>query len=359
MERDANAASPSKPVAKGKGSAHEPPTLGANDPDFAEYIATATAALPKSTLPKSIRAIIDGKPTTGSRPTTGSKPTTGTGSRKRKSDADTDIKAVMFPDDAIEIDEDDRRLYQVTDSCQKIRRKIHNWIDSGAMKVGEFQKELGVSSKSYLNFMNRKGTWDGRGCETYVRASAFFKKRELQGLPLQVPKAKRAKTAASGAGASKASRKEAQEKLLDTSGVELGGEDDMGVPVFDTCDEIRKKIRALLAKGVSQAAFARTLAAMYPEGSGKNVSSANVSYFLGQKGALSGNTSTTLYAAYVFFEKRRIKEGKPKSGFREDMEEIHGPRGVDRESNVHQPVFCRAGEVPYVNRYGKFDFQRG
>ncbi|KAL6859958.1 hypothetical protein ACO1O0_003982 [Amphichorda felina] len=275
-------------------------------------------------------------------------------SRKRKSGGDDadDIKALMFPPDAPEIDEDDGRLYYITDSCQQTRRKVRNWIESGAMKVGEFQKELGISSKGYGNFMNRNGTWDGQGCDMYSLAARFFKKRELQGLPLAVPKAKKAKTA-SGAGAAKGgSSSQTQEQLLDVSGVEIPGEEVMEVSIYETCDESRKKIRALLAKGVTQTALARTLDSMYPEGSGKSVTAATLRYFLGQKGPLMGNTGSVFYAAYLFFEKRRLKDGKPKSEYRELMEELHYPMGVDTKVSMSTPVLCSAGSIPVVDRYG-------
>lgn len=279
--------------------------------------------------------------------------------RKRKSDANEkdDIKAIMFPADAPEIDEYDSRLELISDLCQQTRRKVRNWIESGAMKVGEFQKELGISSKSYGNFMNRTKTWDGEGCDMYVLAARSFKKRELQGLPLSVLKSKKAKTAAPAAAGSSAkgsssTSKATQEQLLDVSGITLPGEDNMTVPVFDTCEQARKKLRALMAKGVTQAALARTLTSMFPEGSGKNVSPAVLRSFMGQKETMSGNTSAAFCASWVFFEKRRLKEGKPKSEFRLIMEGVHPGLGVDTERSMSGPVLCMAGSRPVIDKYG-------
>lgn len=272
------------------------------------------------------------------------KPAT-TASKKRKSDAgEEDFKEKLFPDDVEDIDDYDPRLDVITDTCNAVRRKIRNWTESGAQKVGEFQRTIGVSSKAYLSFMNRTGTWDGDGCDTYHKAHRFFKKRELQGLPLKAPKSKKPKTAASAKAAA---------EILDVSGVdELYGEETGSVPVFDTCEEIRKKIRHVLARdGITQAAFIREINKNLPEG--QSVSAANMRYFMGRKGPRDGNTNITFYAAYIFFEKKRIKAGKPKTDFREDMEAAWGPLGFDREHGANTHYICSVDSVLAINKYGQ------
>jgi hypothetical protein len=275
--------------------------------------------------------------------------TTTTSSRKRKSDVTPDnTQEDLFPDNVPDIDSEDERLdLHDSETCNAIRRKIRNWIDSGAQKVGEFQKTIGVSGKSYNSFMNRTGTWDGENTDTYIKAHRFFKKRELQGLPLKANKPKKAKTAASA---------KALEEALDVSNVDpLPGEADGTVPIYDTCDEIRKKIRPILAKeGMTQAAFIRALNKNLPEG--KSVSPANMRYFMGRKGVRDGNTNITFYAAYVFFEKKRIQAGKPKTQFREKMEKAWGSKGFDIEHGANQQYTCFAGEEPVVDEFGKIDF---
>ncbi|EXK96063.1 hypothetical protein FOQG_03235 [Fusarium oxysporum f. sp. raphani 54005] len=275
--------------------------------------------------------------------------TTTTSSRKRKSDVGPDnTQENLFPDNVPDIDSEDERLApHDSDTCNAIRRKIRNWIDSGAQKVGEFQKTIGVSGKSYNSFMNRTGTWDGENTDTYTKAHIFFKKRELQGLPLKANKPKKAKTAASA---------KALEEVLDVSNVDpLPGEADGTVPIYDTCDEIRKKIRPMLAKeGMTQAAFIRALNKNLPEG--KSVSPANMRYFMGRKGVRDGNTNIAFYAAYVFFEKKRIQAGKPKTQFRQKMEKAWGNKGFDIEHGANQQYTCSAGEEPVVDEFGKIDF---
>ncbi|GKU18770.1 unnamed protein product [Fusarium langsethiae] len=276
-------------------------------------------------------------------------PTSTTNSRKRKSDVSpNDTKDDLFPSDVPEIDSEDERLESLgSDTCNSIRRKIRNWIDSGAQKVGEFQKTIGVSSRSYNSFMNRTGTWDGEQTDTFVKAHHFFKRRELQGLPLKANKPKKPKIAADS---------KAMDKTLDVSNVDpLPGKAQGRVAVYDTCNEIRKKIRAFLAKdGMTQAAFIRALNKNLPEG--QRVSPANLRYFMGCKDVRGGNTNVAFYAAYTFFEKRRIQEGKPKTKFREEMEKAWGSKGFDTEHGGNQQYTCFAGERPVIDKYGKIDF---
>lgn len=263
-------------------------------------------------------------------------------SRKRKSDV-VETKEDLFPENVEEIDSDDERLAPTTsDTCNAVRRKIRAWIDSGAMKVGQFQDAIGVSSKAYGSFMNRTGTWDGQGCDTYYKACAFFKKRELQGLPLKATKPKKPKTAES-------TQKAAD--LFDVGDVTLPKEQSNSVPIFDTCDEVRKKIRAFLAKdGVTQAALVREISKTFTDD--RKVSAANLRYFMGRSGVIDGNTNITYYAAYVFFEKQRIKAGKPKTKFREEMEKAHKAGGVDTEHNSNGGMWMSGDETATMDKYG-------
>lgn len=305
-----------------------------------------TVSIPRSrpTITKNAAASI---PTIDLTKDAAAKPKATAAPKKRKSDAIEETED-LFPDNVPEIDDDDPRItYAAPETCNAVRRKIRNWIESGAMKVGEFQTAIGVSPGAYSNFMNRTGTWDGEGCAAYANAFLFFRKRELQGLPLKKAssKPKKAKTTAAAA-------KDAAASLFDVGGVGLPGEAEGDVAIYDTCDEVRKKIRAFLAKdGVTQAAFVREISKTFPDD--RKVSAANLRYFMGQKGPISGNTNSTFYAAYVFFEKMRIKSGKPKSKFREEMEGVHGYSGVDTEHNGSTGYICLAGTRPVIDKYGR------
>jgi hypothetical protein len=264
--------------------------------------------------------------------------------KKRKSDALDDEQIDMFPRLLDEIDDNDPRLGSITDTCNGVRRKIRTWIESGAMKIGEFQNAIGVSSNAYSSFMNRNKTWDGEGCDTYWKAAIFFKKRELLGLPLKAAKnsKKKAKTTSATAGAA----------LLDVSGVTLDREEECQVPVFDTCDTVRKKIRAFIARdGITRAAFVRALSTFLP--ADRKVSDANLRYFLGLKGPSAGNTTAMFYAAYVFFEKRRIKDGKPKTKLRLEMEDVYDWRGMDLDTPSNTVYIGSANTELYEDKYGK------
>jgi hypothetical protein len=50
----------------------------------------------------------------------------------------------------------------------------------------------------------------------------------------------------------------------------------------------------------------------------------------------AGATSAVFYAAYVYFEKLRVKEGKDKSKTRKDMEGIWGAKGMRRDMDHNQ-----------------------
>jgi hypothetical protein len=65
----------------------------------------------------------------------------------------------------------------------------------------------------------------------------------------------------------------------------------------------------------------------------KGISGSQMQAFRGKKGPDAGNTSSVFYGAYVFFEKMRIKQNKPKSEKRKEMEEVWGPGGFDIEHN--------------------------
>ncbi|VUC24638.1 unnamed protein product [Clonostachys rosea] len=154
------------------------------------------------------------------------------------------------------------------------------------------------------------------------------------------------------------SKKADSDALLDTGDVTLPGEDTASVPVYDTCGEIRRKMRAILAKGVSQAALARTLSKMYP-GSQGQVSPRNLGTFLKQKQRMHGNTSPAFYAGYVFFEKQRIKNGKPKTKTRQEMEEAHGKTGVNTDWSFKGGYLTLfKNEQAYPDKYGRMQITK-
>ena len=93
--------------------------------------------------------------------------------------------------------------------------------------------------------MGQTRTYKGSALPYGNAPFAFFKHRELNGI--KAPKKK--------------VKKEDEAKQHDVSGIKLDGEEDGEVEVCDSCDEIRKKIRAYLANpAVTQAGFLREIA---------------------------------------------------------------------------------------------------
>ncbi|KFY26185.1 hypothetical protein V491_01414 [Pseudogymnoascus sp. VKM F-3775] len=152
---------------------------------------------------------------------------------------------------------------------------------------------------------------------------------------------------------------------MDVSNIHLDGEEHENVPVYDTCDQVRKKIRTFLSQdGVTQAAFLREVAKTF--GNGRKIQSNMLNEFLGKKGPISGNVSSIFYAGYVFFEKIRIRDGKPKTAFREEMEDIWDgvldwrdqKPGFDRKARHNTKYLCGPGYVPVIDKYGRVTTQR-
>ncbi|THX90810.1 hypothetical protein D6D05_00021 [Aureobasidium pullulans] len=210
---------------------------------------------------------------------------------------------------------DDPEVYlgqlPVTDSCQVVRNKINRLIESGEMKVGDFCTAIGGSSNAYYNFMHKHGTMKGAECAAYPNAAAFFQKREEAGLKLPTKKQKTAKDDGKGA--------------------------------------------YLKKPGITQAQFGRDLLKQFhTDRAPKGISGSQMQAFRGKKGPDAGNTSSVFYGAYVFFEKMRIKQNKPKSEKRKEMEEVWGPGGFDIEHNsATTGILCEMGDIVTKDKYGK------
>jgi hypothetical protein len=121
----------------------------------------------------------------------------------------------------------------------------------------------------------------------------------------------------------------------------------------DTCDDVRRKINAHLKKpSVTQAAFLRAASASF-HNPPRTLNARQLSAFRSKKGAVNGNTSGIYYGAYVYFEKLRIKEGKPKSKKREEMEEIHAKDGGIDTKNMQDRLLTIAGDSWHHDAYGR------
>jgi len=130
------------------------------------------------------------------------------------------------------------------------------------------------------------------------------------------------------------------------------------IPVYDSCNEVRRKIRAVLRKdGVTQAALLRALKAENPEG--KAVSATSFQTFMNKTRpmALAGNTSIVYFTAYALFEKMRVRDGKPKTKHREMMENIWKKEGGVPLDQRQDYFTVRQGEHAYMDEYGRMTFE--
>ncbi|KFY24734.1 hypothetical protein V493_05059 [Pseudogymnoascus sp. VKM F-4281 (FW-2241)] len=288
----------------------------------------------------------------------------------RTSDSPTPAGADAEDGDS-ETDEDaDEELLEELDmDCDVVRAQIRAFLAEGNTAVA-FRKLIRATPGSYNGFMKQQGRDAGIAAETYRNAVLFFAKRDRR--------AKRAAEANRGATAAPVApvtavvsepaakrRKESAPaakhpvdiSIYDVSDIHLEKEERDAVPVFDTCDDIRTKIRAFFRQpDCTQAALLRKLGAQYIMAP-RALRSPQVNTFMRQKGPLEGNSSGIFYAAYVYFEKLRIKQGKKKSAKREEMEKKWGPGGVDRTAGGGA-FWCRQGEVPIQDSYGCVTFEK-
>ena len=98
---------------------------------------------------------------------------------------------------------------------------------------------------------------------------------------------------------------------------------------------------------MSRRVFLKKLGEMFPEST--RILSKQLQDYLSKSGPLAGNTSSVYYAAYVFFEKLQLKQGKKKSKEREEMEarwKVNG--GVDRKHAQQHYTYMVCG-VPVLD----------
>lgn len=221
-------------------------------------------------------------------------------------------------------------------SCQVVRNRINKLLDAGIMNKTEFSEAIGCRDTNTLSdFLKQKGTDGGRNSPVWVNAWVWFRQREVANLKMPDVKKRRSQEDGMAGSAVRGSASKTTSSLPDITDIYLEGEEDDDVSVYDTCDEIRRKINAhLRTPGVTQAQFCRDLYAQLHVPKVKSIQSKQLADFRRQKGPRTGAKSTVFYAAYVYFEKLRIAQGKRKTKHREDMEDIwESNGGFDRETD--------------------------
>ena len=234
------------------------------------------------------------------------------------------------------------------------------------MTVAEMQAKCDVSSNSYYSFMKQSGPNAGTMSDCFYGATVYFKKRELAGLTM--PRTKKAKTddnpdkeASSSKTAAAGSKKtKADEKSeFDVSEIKLDGEETDSVPIYLTCDDVRTLIDAHLRNtSASQASFCRAVESMYTTVPDQGTKTTSLKTFLSSSGVLMGASSPIFYGAYVYFEKLRIKQSKPKSKKRKEMEEVWGSKGLDRNHDMKTPIHMFPDEGIFTDKYGHVEIHK-
>jgi hypothetical protein len=228
----------------------------------------------------------------------------------------------------------------VNKDCDQVRRLINRFLDLGTMTKTAFAREIGVSLSSLSGFLGANGPTAGSRSAAYNAAWEYFRKREMSGMEMPAKKQKTTDAHAEMEGPTKPAagkKTKAPAGPVDVSDIYLEGEEDDDVLCFDTADEIRRKITVYLKwPGMTQALLCRQIYAECkgPERPERCFQASQLAQFRKAKGPLNGARKPIFYGAYVFFEKLRIKEGKPKSKHRQDMELIWQGEGLPRERDI-------------------------
>ncbi|RPB00505.1 hypothetical protein L873DRAFT_771181 [Choiromyces venosus 120613-1] len=101
----------------------------------------------------------------------------------------------------------------------------------------------------------------------------------------------------------------------------LPSESTDSVPIYDSCDELRRKIRAFFRNPK----YSKVTQKKFREAIG-GVNANTYRRFMEKKGETAGAECGMFYGSYVFFEKMRIWEGKSK-GVRRVRSEVEFPHG--------------------------------
>ncbi|KAH9206379.1 hypothetical protein DL95DRAFT_396987 [Leptodontidium sp. 2 PMI_412] len=146
--------------------------------------------------------------------------------------------------------------------------------------------------------------------------------------------------------------------------ITLPGEPTNTVPMHDTCATLRHKINDLLGKDNKKAENGNP-AEKKKDGTLKPFTKASfvraigcspktLDTFLAAKKMMGGAESPVYPAAYIFFEKKRIWEGRKKTAGRLKVEKDR-PNGLAFRDPNHMRILVRAGENPadFLDEYGQ------
>ncbi|KAI8626987.1 hypothetical protein F5Y19DRAFT_443926 [Xylariaceae sp. FL1651] len=332
-------------------------------PSFAEFIASTKviSAMPGSLhKPAALNVAPKSRKTTTTASTSAPASTSTSKGKKRKAETSLEEDIAAYKQDLDHIVHRVQFEDEALPSCNVVRGRINKLLDAGIMNKTEFVKAIGVTSNSLNNFLRATGPMGGSGSNSYYKAWTWFRQREVAKLKMPDVK-KRQKfeadataaaaspgttTAAAGGKSGAATKTKTATSLPDISSIHLPGEETDSVEVYDTCDEIRRKINAhLKTPGLTQAQFCRDLYAQWNAPRCKSIQSKQLADFRAMKGPRAGAKSSVFYAAYVYFEKLRIAQKKPKTAHRENMEERWMDEGGFDLEQDHRTTYLATGPL--------------
>lgn len=252
---------------------------------------------------------------------------------------------------------------RLTVSPNQLKAKIRKLLSSTDIKIGEFQRILGVNANSYLKFMNGKykDQWNATLNGTYYSAAYFFFRESKLG-KRALGKIRAHKQSALGKGAPKspAAASAAASLLSPTTGVKGGkpalpsladavADDEY---TWQTPGEVRKSLQDVLnSHSTSVAALAREA----------NVPYQSFNNFMKAGGVWGGKDNQAYTKAATLVERLRIALGRPKSAKRKALEDevsrgivsrrTGGPNlGLDPDGKY----FCTSGSYMAKDSLGRY-----
>ena len=204
----------------------------------------------------------------------------------------------------------------VYDDCDEVRAKSLEFINQCRLRIREWLRMIGdVNNKSWNDFVSYRGPASGAANRAYYSAYIFLEKvriargdgksraRELAeaqfgpaGRPLRHDSKSRGPSV------------ENQGMLRFVKSIRLEGELEGRVPVYDDCDEVRRKSLDFISSyGIRVSEWLRLIG---------GVNSKSWRDFVSYSGERAGAANKAYYAAYVLLEKLRIASNQEKSSKR-------------------------------------------
>ncbi|KAI2777989.1 hypothetical protein F4815DRAFT_258098 [Daldinia loculata] len=284
-------------------------------------------------------------------------------SKKRKAGMSFEEELAALNHDLDDIVGSDAFEDETMPSCDAVRSWIKKLLEVDIMSKTGFSQVIGCSTNTLNTFLRQTEPDGGQNSSAYHNTWTWLKRR--QAAKSAMPNTKKTQTQKANSSRSSTGRSNSKMSSVAVSlpdikhikHIYLDDEETDSVSVWDSCDEVRRKINAHLeTPGVTQAQFCRDLYAQLNAPTIKSIQSKQLNDFRRGHGAKTGAKSTVFYTAYVYFEKLRLAQGKTKTKHRLDMEDIWAWRGgFDLETDNRTVFVGSASSSPYFHfdRYGR------